>query len=243
MGNRRSIDADRAERLLDGTDSGSDRVARLLDAARASARPGEVRGEELALAAFRGASRTPLRPGRSRRLPVWANVLGVKAAVVGFTVLAAGVAVAAGTGVLPTPFAPGPVPPASSPSSATAGPAPSDVDRTSHPASSPSDGPQSPGPRPSPGASGVAVDHASLVGLCHAFRARGDREPGEAMGSAAFAALVQAAGGADRVEAFCAELLPTNAPSPTAGAENAKGTGGNGNGDPAGTHDAGGPAR
>ena len=98
MGTQRRIDSDRAERLLDGTDDGSDAVARLLDAARASAPPDELRGEDVALAAFRtaeGASPAPQRPVRLRRGSLWANALGIKAAVAAFTLLASGVPYAA----------------------------------------------------------------------------------------------------------------------------------------------------
>jgi hypothetical protein len=248
MGTERRIDSGRAERLLDGTDGRSDPVARLLAAAQATANPDEVRREGMAIAAFRTArymSSPAPRPARARRAPAWANVLGIKAAVIAFTILAAGVALAAGTGVLPTPFAPASAPASTSPLDNSAAPASSRADGTSFPGASSATVVASERASSSPGSSGAAVDHASLVGLCHAYRARGDRDPGAAIGDAGFAALVAAAGGADKVEEFCTGLLgaspvaPSGSPSAGPGKPNAdSGNGGAANDD--GTKD---PAR
>src|SRR5689334_21093167 len=60
MGDHRGIHRARAERLLAGTDPGTDPLGRLLAAARAPGTPAELRGEAAALGAFRiGATREP----------------------------------------------------------------------------------------------------------------------------------------------------------------------------------------
>ena len=76
MGDLRGIDRARAERLLAGTDPGTDPIGRLLAAARAPGTPAELRGEAAALGAFRiGATREPRgRVTARRRLwprPAW----------------------------------------------------------------------------------------------------------------------------------------------------------------------------
>src|SRR5262245_26196536 len=103
MGDRRHSDRARAERLLAGTDSGDDVLGRLLAAARAPGQPAELRGEAAALGAVRiGATREPRgRVVAGHRL--WPRLVGVKVAAAALAVTAAGVAVAAGTGVLPDP--------------------------------------------------------------------------------------------------------------------------------------------
>jgi hypothetical protein len=144
-------------------------------------------------------------------------LVGVKAAAVALAVAVAGVALAAGTGVLPNPLNPVDAPPNSAtPATPPDTPWSTTADRRSStpPGSSPgasvSPSATAPGTSASPGA---PADHASLVGLCRAYEARGDRDPGAAMGSAAFAALVAAAGGADQVPTFCADLLAAEEPS------------------------------
>jgi hypothetical protein len=145
-------------------------------------------------------------------------LVGVKAAAVALAVAVAGVALAAGTGVLPNPLNPVDAPPNSAtPATPPDTPWSTTADRRSStpPGSSPGAS-VSPSAGTAPGTSaspGAPADHASLVGLCRAYQARGDRDPGAAMGSAAFAALVAAAGGADQVPTFCADLLAAEEPS------------------------------
>ncbi|MCI0685900.1 MAG: hypothetical protein L0Y54_01480 [Sporichthyaceae bacterium] len=57
-----------------------------------------------------------------------------------------------------------------------------------------------------------APDTRSLIGLCHAVAAQPGAGPGPAMSAAAFQRLAAAAGGADRIEAFCTDLLATPSP-------------------------------
>ncbi len=163
-----------------------DPLGRLLAAAAAPAYPSELLGEEPAASAFRSATTVPVisvirdRPSRRRTVAVATQ------AACALVVAAAGVALAAGTGVLPNPFVDvstsQPVPPSAAPFAtvSTAGPS------------------QTP----------PAVDQpvpASLDGLCRAYQAHGGES--ESMGSEAFGALVAAAGGPDLIAEFCAGRL------------------------------------
>jgi hypothetical protein len=228
MGDLRGIDRARAERLLAGTDPGTDPIGRLLAAARAPGTPAELRGEAAALGAFRiGATREPRGRVTARRR-LWPRLRTSAVAMVaagGVTVAAAGVAVAAAIGVLPNPLVdPGPgvgtsapVPPLStqpdphSPSNGAGGTSPG---RSGQPAS------------PGHGSSGAPASSPdpSLVGLCNAYRAHVEHspdegEPGQWLNGPAFQPLVAAAGGVDQVPAFCDSLL-----GPATGRGNQNGT-------------------
>jgi hypothetical protein len=71
----------------------------------------------------------------------------------------------------------------------------------------------------------------SLVGLCHAVNAGNKDDHGKALENPAFAALITAAGGKDKVDLFCATLLtsasaaPKEHPSHPAGNTGDHGTG------------------
>lgn len=53
----------------------------------------------------------------------------------------------------------------------------------------------------------------SLVGLCHAYTAGVSSSQGKALENPAFTALITAAGGKDKVAAFCATTLASAAPN------------------------------
>lgn len=182
-----------AERLLRGTPgqeraTGHDRLSDLLTAASAPARDRELAGEQAAMAAFRDAR---LATAPQRRRP-WmlkialANLLTVKIAAVS-AAAAGGIALAAAAGTLPGQHREEPAPTADTnvvvTTSATATGKPDQ--KPDHSAS------------PSP----------SLKGLCQAYTAGAGSEHGKAHDNPAFSALITAAGGADRVPAFCADLL------------------------------------
>ncbi|WOX22530.1 hypothetical protein [Streptomyces solicathayae] len=188
-------------------------------AARADARPsGEPADprEAAAVDAFRRARDAgEHRTRRTRRRDDWRPVtvrrrsaFPVRAAGLGIavTVLLGGVAVAAGTGVLPTPFAPRPETPSPSPvPSRSAGGQPEDGgpgrDGTPpgrlDPELSPAAGRPKP-PRPS-----AARDEE---GHCRSYLAA-QRRKGEAPDGTAYERLEEAAGGPRRVAAYCAPLL------------------------------------
>ena len=115
-------------------------------------------------------------------------------------VAAAGVALAAGTGVLPNPLLPNPLVDVS-----TSQPAPP----TATPDGTVSTAERSPTTPQSGAVSGGPPPHQpapeSLFGLCHAYQEHGGDGP--FMESEAFVALVAAAGGPDRVADYCADIL------------------------------------
>ncbi|MEV7182770.1 hypothetical protein [Kitasatospora sp. NPDC093102] len=245
----RRIDRDTAEQLLGGAvggpsagqdasltgpDGGPGQLARVLAAAAAPATAGELAGEEAALAAFREAGLTPdptVTPVRRRSMATaaLARAFSTKATavVLGATALC-GVAVAAGTGSLPSALGGGPSAPehglagvgaATAPGSSAAGSsvgvAPSDAvasgsGRSSGTASAgpqavvPS-GPATPGTPSAEGRGGHPAVPPALVGLCTGFTdgtAKGER-PSRLAGEPRYGPLVAAAGGADRVADYC----------------------------------------
>jgi hypothetical protein len=178
-----AVDQDTADRLLTGrldpadAPPGYDAVARLLAAATAPASPDELAGERAVMAEFAattGSRRAARRSGRPSRL------LRVKAAaaIVAAALSIGGVAAAATTGLLGKP--PRPVAP-QAPSSSGVGPAS-----------------RAPG-----GAAGAGLDRAHRRGLCRAWQADQGNRAGSWEDSAAFRALAAAAGGADKIPAYC----------------------------------------
>ncbi|MFJ3790598.1 hypothetical protein [Kitasatospora sp. NPDC090091] len=216
-----------------------DRVARVLAAASAPAVAEELSGEEAALAAFREARLAPVpavsavpAPVRRRSMATaaLARAFSTKAVavVLGATALG-GVAVAAGTGNLPSALGGGsedrgrtPVVPAATGTSAPG--TKSGAAAASSAARQPFDGPSTTGGGPSAGAGRQSAPGApsstpangetkggpnGLAALCRGFTDRtgkGER-PRLLTADPQFAALVAEAGGADKVEEYCANVL------------------------------------
>ncbi|WP_435207863.1 hypothetical protein [Micromonospora sp. bgisy143] len=193
--------------------SGTDPLARLLSAAAGPTRPGELAGEEAALAAFRAARAAPAtavarRPRRHRLTTgalAWIGALAATAT--------AGVAfAAAGLEQAPEP------PPA--PSVAPA--------HTTGPAATASTAPSVPTPpgRPSVSVSpsSTAASNGQLHGLCRAWRAKKPEQREKALRTPAFGRLVTAAGAVAGVEEYCQRLVPetkTATPPPPSTASSA----------------------
>jgi hypothetical protein len=156
-----------------------------MSAASVAAFPGELAGEEAALAAFQAVTHTELVPSGGRasmiKTIVVSKLLTLKAAAVAAAAVLSvgGVALAASTDVLPDPFSPRG--PASTPAATLA--------------SNHSNGPH-------------ATQSPSLVGLCKAYRAGAAEANEHVLANPAFAALVEAAGGRENVASFCYELVP-----------------------------------
>ncbi|MEV7772762.1 hypothetical protein [Kitasatospora sp. NPDC086791] len=252
----RRIDRDAAEQLLGGAvaapsagqeasltgpDGGPGQLARVLAAAAAPATAGELAGEEAALAAFREASLTPapvVTPVRRRPMATaaLARAFSTKAVavVLGATALC-GVAVAAGTGTLPSALGGGPTEPehalaaqggasgtspgASAARSPAAGAPFAPASGSARPSGGTSTGPQTaapsgtatPGNPSAEGRGDHPVASPALLGLCRVFgdrTAKGER-PGKLATDPLYGPLVTAAGGADRVADFCVEALAT----------------------------------
>lgn len=212
MSIRRTHRVDRriAEQLLSGEATGhDDEVTRLVARLRATGTPGTAHplaGEDAAVAAFRAAKALapvphPRRPSMLKS--TLAKLLTVKAGFAVVTVLGAGgVALAAGTEVLPNPLVDRPAP-----SAATSPGQRGAVGDQASP------GPRGGGGDRAGGGQGLAgaADPAggprpSLPGLCRAYAAKDGAERGKALESPAFTALITAAGGRDEVAEFCAGL-------------------------------------
>jgi len=182
-------------------------LAALLAAATAPGLPGELAGEQACVAAFRAAAHAPSRRPRpvTTIRKALLKVLTVKAAIAALaTTAAGGLALAAGTGTLPDALhgeALGPAPAHTSPAHSV---------------------PAAPRGNRSPGAVGsptAQADEAALVALCRAYGAGNKAERGKALDNPAFSVLVSTAGGRDRVDAYCAELLSPALEHPTPAAK------------------------
>ncbi|MEU9825427.1 hypothetical protein [Micromonospora chersina] len=213
--------ADRAEseRLLDAARAGApagpggDPLAHLLAAAAAPADPGELAGEEQALAAFRAARAAPapvpaVAPRPRHRVRLGAALAGLAATAT------AGVAFAAVSLDRGTEPASPPAP--STPGSTGAG---STGPGTPTDSGSGSAGPTGgePSTAPTSGASGGPgrpAGAAQLAGLCRGYLAKSDGQRARALETAAYADLVTAAGGAERVEGYCLALVAGKSPEP-----------------------------
>jgi hypothetical protein len=209
------INPDTAEELLRGRPldprAGYDTLDRLLTAASAPTRFDELAREAGTLAAFRAADlRAPLmrRPAaRSKR----ARAATVRAATVAVATAALGGVAFAATGTPPFSHHTNAGPAGPDPHLAAAA--------TTRPplrvgSSSATIAPQASARSASTTTTAVPTTPAtgpspSLVGLCRAYTAHATHNPGKALISPAFAALITAAGGGGNVPAFCATLLDT----------------------------------
>lgn len=214
----RRLDRSTAERLLSGDQATTDThagtaaamLAATLSAAAAPAQPGELADEHRALAAYSNPAQLGPNPEYRRQSMLksaLAKVLTVKAAIIVAALGASGVALAAGTGALPTPWSDTPATPP-----ATSRAANPDAPPSATPTGRPSDAgkPADAGATPDP----------SVTGLCAAYTAQVGENPGKALESPAFEALVTAAGGKDNVPAYCDTLTrstgkPSDLPTPT----------------------------
>ncbi|MGK5444912.1 hypothetical protein ACSNN7_24225 [Micromonospora sp. URMC 105] len=216
--NAHRMDQETVERLLGSPvvdpHDGPEPLVRLLTAVRAAPHPTELRGESAAMQAFRtaragaarptrtaraGAERPTPRPARPRFL---AQLAGLKLALAGLAVAASGgIALAAATGTLPGPLH-------------RDDPAPPTASTVPHDSPSPTAGRDGSGApsgvesrRPSPA--------ASVLGLCHAYRAGAAENPGRALDNPAFADLIARAGGRNQVPGYCERVVRgTGAPVP-----------------------------
>jgi hypothetical protein len=180
----RQLDRETAEQLLDGASPsravGADRLAKLLAAAGGPPRPYEYAREEEAVMAFRA------KPAPARSLPSWRKFLTFKVLAITATITVGGLAFASTTGILPGPFNQSPgVSPTADPSSDRPG-----RSRISSPGA------------PTPAATAAGA----FSGLCNSYLSKDAPGRSKALESPAYAHLVTAAGGADKVEAYCLAL-------------------------------------
>ncbi|MCG5471321.1 hypothetical protein LADH09A_005310 [Micromonospora sp. LAH09] len=193
-------------------------VARLLAAAAGPGLPGELAGEDAAVAAFRAARADPSpsvphRP-HGRRLTTGA-VAWIGAVAVTATAGAAFAAVSQDW--VPGPLAPEPT--RTSPATGPASPRSGEPSRSPSSPGSPSPGtpshhPPSPGTPPAPGTPPThTAPGGSLHGLCRAWLAKKPDQREKALRTPAFERLVTAAGSAGQVEEYCLRLVPEAKPS------------------------------
>jgi hypothetical protein len=246
-----ALDEETVEQLLTGAfppgqaPAGYAKVVQLLAAAAAAPTPGELAGQEAALAELRAVARprpaTKARvlasPPRRRRRTGLAVIVVVGA-------LATGGAAGAATGHLPGPVREaartilgtggGQAPPVST----DAGQPPAPVKR---PAGAGGGLPgsrlgvsTSRGPGDGPAAS------PNLEGLCLAFLSGNGSEEGGRLDATAFEALTRAAGGQERVPVFCEDLLPGDEKAKEPKEPTPSNSGGQGQGGPPATTGSGG---
>jgi hypothetical protein len=214
-------DQDLLERLLDGrldpaaAPVGYGGLARLLAAATAPVTPRELAGEQRALATFTAVMRSKPSTLVPRRAPVPRKTVTMKAAAAALVaVLAVGGVAAAASGRLP-----GQASPVAGSAAATTG-----ADAVGHRLGKAADarlgGAARTGSPDGQGHASVAgpdATGAARAGLCRAWQAGQGGDHGRRMDAVAFQALVDAAGGADSIAAYCEDV--------TAGSEGAHGRG------------------
>jgi hypothetical protein len=193
------LDRPTAENLLGGTAGGPDRLSKVLAAAAAPAAPRELTGEGLALAEYRAASLDPIGPPRRTSMlkTTVSKVLAAKLlAASAVAVLATGgVAVAAATNTLPEPAQ-------RAAHNAFNAPAP----HHGKPKHNHGQDKQK-APKSSDANKGSPAPSPSLDGLCHAYQAGVANHHPKKLTNPAFHALVVAAGGADKLGAYCTKLI------------------------------------
>lgn len=186
-----------AEQMLNGASATTDAtrsLAALLHAAAAPGHPEELSGERAAVAAFEDAAQLAPAPSPRRAnvlKSTLAKILTVKAAVI--------LAAAAGTTGVVLASTSGAAHPTDGPSNHRSADHPPAVHSSSthEPAGTPrNDKAGKSGDAPSP----------SVSGLCNAYEAHKTDNPGKALDSPAFSALITAAGGKDNVDEYCDAL-------------------------------------
>jgi hypothetical protein len=203
-------DQDVLERLLDGrldpaaAPAGYGGLARLLAAVTAPAAPEELAGERQALATFAAVMRSHPPTLSPRRTAVPRKVLTMKAAAAALVaVLSVGGVAAAATGLLPDQASPVADQAAATTAADAAahglgGATVANLGGTAKAGSNGGQGRES--------AVGPDASAAARAGLCRAWEAGQGGDHGRRMDSVAFQALVEAAGGADKVAAYCKDV-------------------------------------
>jgi hypothetical protein len=222
-----ALDDDTVERLLSGTlppaqaPPGFAKVAELLAAAAAAPSSAELAGQAAALTELRAVARgRPPAIGPSRRARTSRRRRRTGLAVV----VAVGALVTGGVAGAATGHLPGPVRAAArsvlgsdggTPSTSTqAGQPPAPVKRPAGAGGGLGGARPSVSTGPGPGAAGAGPAAApNLEGLCQAFTAGNGGLQGAKLDATAFEVLTRAAGGEDRVTAYCEDLLDADQPS------------------------------
>jgi hypothetical protein len=203
---RPAVDQDLLERLLDGrldpasAPPGYGGLARLLAAVTAPAAPEELAGERFAMTEFAAVMRSTPPTLVPQRTAVPRKVLTMKAAAAALVaVLSIGGVAAAASGLLPDQASPvADQAPATTNADAAAhglGAAAANLGESANAGAADGQGQES--------AAGPDATAAARAGLCRAWQAGQGGDHGRRMDAVAFQALVEAAGGADQVAAYC----------------------------------------
>jgi hypothetical protein len=203
-------DQDILERMLDGRlDPGSappgyGKLARLLAAAAAPAAPQELASQQRITAEFAAVMRSCPATLSPRRTPVPSKVFTIKAAAAALVaVLSIGGIAAAATGLLPDQASPVADQAAATTAADAAAhglgrAAAANLAGTAQAGSTAGQGRE--------GAVGPDASGAARAGLCRAWQAGQGGDHGRWMDAVAFQALADAAGGADKVAAYCEDV-------------------------------------
>src|SRR5215218_8147072 len=205
-----ATDQDILERLLEGrldpasAPPGYGGLARLLAAATAAAAPEELAGEQRTMATFAAVMRSTPPTVIPRRTAVPSKLFTMKAAAAALVaVLSISGVAAAATGLLPGQASPvaDKAPTTTGADAAAHGLGEATVVNmggTAQAGSTDGHGRES--------AVGPDATGAARAGLCRAWQAGQGSDNGHRAGSVAFQALVRAAGGADKVDAYCEDV-------------------------------------
>jgi hypothetical protein len=176
-------------------ETASPSLQQLITDATAPGHADELSGLAASLTAF--SSHPPRR--RIRMTPLLGKLVAAKAlAVVLGATAATGVTLAASAGTLPAPLQNVAHDVAGAPQPSTHGKSQAAHDKNAAKAAAKKDEKAEPSSTPEP--------HPNLVGLCHAYP-HVSTNPGKALDNPAFTALITAAGGKDKVTAFCTKAL------------------------------------
>jgi hypothetical protein len=196
---KKHLSREAAEQLLDGRGGAWVPLARLLSAARAAPRGGELAGEDAAVAAFRESYLMPAPAPFAVRAAAKRTTARLLAAA-GAIAIAGGVGVAAATGALPGNGSHTGHPSASRPVRPTVAVTDGERQKSAVPGTTGTVG--SAGAVPRPG------ETAELLGLCRAYLAMAPRVAERALDTPAFAPL---AAHEPDVAAYCTALVATPA--------------------------------
>jgi hypothetical protein len=183
-----AADQDTLERLLDGrldpttAPNGYGGLARLVAAVTAPATPEELAGKQVVLAEFAAVMQSRPPTPISRRAAMPSKLFRVKAAAAALVAMLSIGGVAAATGLLP-----GRAQPAADHAPSTSG-----AGTTGHGLGQ---------------ATAADLDKAAAQGLCRAWQAGQGADSGRRADSPAFQALAVAAGGGEKVAAYCANAV------------------------------------
>jgi hypothetical protein len=209
----RRIGRREAEKLLSGApvvSADRETLIRLLDLAAAAPRPEELVGQEDVVWAFVRARQQEAErvEARRRRLSMVTKALAVKILAGVAVLLLGGVALAAGTGNLPPPVQQG-AHDLLSPLGVAVPDSPTKGSRHISPPASAANPGVSPSALPTP---------PGVEGLCEAWQTSLRAGVGKSMDAASMRALTAAAGGPEKIAAYCAVILsqpPASSTPPT----------------------------